>query len=205
MNSTFGTRLREQRERQHISLATIADRTKIKLSLLEALERDDVSHWPHGIFGRSYIRSYAQAIGLDPDVTVREFAESHPAEPPDPALSELRDKTAERSDRWPPTRLQFLIDSAIDAFHTRRVEFSLRSPATVEKAPANERASAPRTTLESLPLREATPIAPPPAPTIDFARLADLCTRLACAQEAHEVVAVLEDAAAMFDAVGVIL
>src|SRR5215510_10739252 len=120
MNSTFGTRLRAQRERLNISLGTIADRTKIKLSLLEALERDDVTHWPHGIFGRSYLRSYAQAIGLDSDTTVREFTELHRADPEDASLSELRDKTAERSDRWPPTRLQFLIDSAIDAFHSRR-------------------------------------------------------------------------------------
>jgi transcriptional regulator with XRE-family HTH domain len=207
MNSTFGTRVREQRERQQISLATISERTKIKLSLLEALERDDVRHWPHGIFGRSYIRSYAQAIGLDPDTTVREFAEIHAVDPPDPSLSELRDKTAERSDRWPPTRLQFLIDSAIDAFHARRAEGNSRSAPVIEKTrPARPAIESPGPSVdENLPLREATPIAVAPPPTIDFARLADLCTRLACAQEAHELAAVLEDAEALFAAVGVIL
>ena len=50
---SFGTRLRNQREAQNIALATIAERTKIKLSLLEELERDDVSHWPTGIFRRA--------------------------------------------------------------------------------------------------------------------------------------------------------
>ena len=59
MTSSFGDRLRLQREQRQIALATIADQTKIKLSLLEALERDDLRHWPLGIFGRSYIRSYA--------------------------------------------------------------------------------------------------------------------------------------------------
>jgi transcriptional regulator with XRE-family HTH domain len=207
MNSTFGTRLREQRERQQISLATIAERTKIKLSLLEALERDDVSHWPHGIFGRSYLRSYAQAIGLDPDTTVREFAEIHAVAPPDPSLSELRDKTAERSDRWPPTRLQFLIDSAIDAFHARRAEGNSRSAPVVEKTrPARPAIESPASSAaEGLPLRDATPTTPSPPPTIDFGGLAHLCTRLACAQEAHELAVALEDAAALFDAVGVIL
>src|SRR4030095_6014867 len=122
MNSTFGARLRSQRERQQIPLTTIAERTKIKLSLLEALERDDLSHWPHGIFGRSYIRSYAQAIGLDPDATVREVAECHAIQPAEAPIGELREKTPERSTRRPPTRLQFLIDSAIDAFHSRRAE-----------------------------------------------------------------------------------
>jgi hypothetical protein len=43
MPESFGARLRERRERQHVALATIAEQTKIKLSLLEALERDDYS------------------------------------------------------------------------------------------------------------------------------------------------------------------
>src|SRR6266498_4547646 len=75
---SFGTRLRQRRERQQIALTTIAEQTKIKLSLLEALERDDVSHWPSGIFRRAFIRAYAHAIGLNPDVVVREFLEIYP-------------------------------------------------------------------------------------------------------------------------------
>ena len=80
MPDNFGARLREQRERQHVALTTIAEQTKIKVSLLEALERDDASHWPSGIFRRSFIRAYAEAIGLDPDAVAREFL----AEFPDP-------------------------------------------------------------------------------------------------------------------------
>ena len=91
MDSSFGDRLRLQREQRQIALTTIADQTKIKLSLLEALERDDLSHWPLGIFGRSYIRAYAQAVGLDPSATVREFIERHPGsvEPSEAALSDV--------------------------------------------------------------------------------------------------------------------
>ena len=46
MPESFGARLRQQRERQQIALTAIAEQTKIGLSLLEALERDDLSHWP---------------------------------------------------------------------------------------------------------------------------------------------------------------
>ena len=70
MECSFGTRLRSQREQQQIPLADIAERTKIKLSLLEALERGDVSLWPTGIFRRSFVRAYAQAIGLDADAVL---------------------------------------------------------------------------------------------------------------------------------------
>src|ERR1700674_339448 len=79
--SEIGRRLRQERERRHISIDSIAAATKIKASLFEQLERGDASKWPAGIFGRSYLRAYAHAIGLDPDATVREFL----AVFPDPA------------------------------------------------------------------------------------------------------------------------
>ena len=78
MPETFGRRLQERREQRQVALSAIAEETKIKLSLLEGLERDDVSRWPGGIFRRAFIRSYARAIGLDPDVVVREFLVVHP-------------------------------------------------------------------------------------------------------------------------------
>ena len=74
----LGRRLRSERERRHITLESIAVTTKINISLLRDLERDDVSRWPGGIFRRAFIRSYAAAIGLDPDETANEFLERHP-------------------------------------------------------------------------------------------------------------------------------
>ncbi|HEX7136338.1 MAG TPA: helix-turn-helix transcriptional regulator [Vicinamibacterales bacterium] len=88
--SAFGPRLRHERERRQITLKAIADDTKISRSLLEALERDDVSRWPTGIFRRAFVRSYADAIGLNADEIVREFAERFPdpSEPPPPPAQE---------------------------------------------------------------------------------------------------------------------
>src|SRR5256885_13056399 len=80
MEASFGTRLRQQRERRGIELAAIAGQTKIKRSLLEALERDDLKYWPTGIFRRSWVRNYAQAIGADADAVVRELRALYPEE-----------------------------------------------------------------------------------------------------------------------------
>ncbi len=77
MNS-FGSRLRLEREHRQIALKSIAESTKISIALLEGLERDDVSRWPSGIFRKSFIRSYAEAVGLEPDAVVREFVELYP-------------------------------------------------------------------------------------------------------------------------------
>jgi cytoskeletal protein RodZ len=83
---TFGPLLRQERERRQISLESIAANTKIARSLLEALERDDVSRWPSGIFRKAFIRSYAEAIGLDADAITREFLERFP-DPSEPRVS----------------------------------------------------------------------------------------------------------------------
>jgi transcriptional regulator with XRE-family HTH domain len=78
MDLSFGARLRLARERRQVTLTVVAAETKIKASLLEDLERDDISHWPEGVFRRGYLRAYARAIGLDPDAVVREFLELFP-------------------------------------------------------------------------------------------------------------------------------
>ena len=77
-DQSLGRRLRRERERRKIALGSIAENTKISASLFEDLERDDASRWPSGIFRKSFIRAYAQAIGLDPDEIAREFLERFP-------------------------------------------------------------------------------------------------------------------------------
>jgi transcriptional regulator with XRE-family HTH domain len=79
---SFGSRLRAVRERRRISIASIAESTKILGALLEGLENDDVSRWPTGLYRRAFMRAYATAIGLDPEPIVREFIARFP-EPED--------------------------------------------------------------------------------------------------------------------------
>src|SRR5437879_9252337 len=70
---SFGVKLRDARESRGISLRQIANATKISVSALEALERNDISRLPGGIFSRAFVRSYALEVGLDPEETIREF------------------------------------------------------------------------------------------------------------------------------------
>ena len=69
----FGARLREARELKGVTLNEIASATKISISVLEALEQNEISRLPGGIFSRGFIRSYANAVGLDQEKTVREY------------------------------------------------------------------------------------------------------------------------------------
>ena len=74
----FGATMRRAREARGISLRQIAAATKISVVALEALERNDISRLPGGIFSRAFVRSYAMEVGLDPEETVREFLEQFP-------------------------------------------------------------------------------------------------------------------------------
>ena len=78
----FGGKLRQARERRGISLRQIAASTKIAAAALDALEKNNISKLPGGIFSRAFVRSYAVEVGLDPDETVKEFLERFDQEPP---------------------------------------------------------------------------------------------------------------------------
>jgi cytoskeletal protein RodZ len=77
----FGARIRQAREQRGISLRQMAETTKISVSVLEALERNDISRLPGGIFSRGFVRSYAVEIGIDPEQTVRDFMAQLPHDP----------------------------------------------------------------------------------------------------------------------------
>src|SRR5438876_4911113 len=74
----FGAKLRDARERRGVSLRQIANATKISVGQLEALERNDISRLPGGLFGRAFVRSYAIEVGLDPESTIQEFIAQFP-------------------------------------------------------------------------------------------------------------------------------
>ncbi|PWU09276.1 MAG: hypothetical protein C5B51_06535 [Terriglobia bacterium] len=53
------------RRNRGISLAQIAESTKISIRSLEAIERGEFRKLPGGIYNTSYIRQYARAIDYD--------------------------------------------------------------------------------------------------------------------------------------------
>jgi len=218
MSQSFGTRLRQRREAQRIALTTIARQTKIKLSLLDALERDDLSHWPAGLYRRAFIRAYAQAIGLDPDVAARELAEFHPELEQMPAEAAPAAINADGSE-GPASRLRTLVGSAFSKLlHSHAAE----PPPVVEtpRVPAAEKDFDFPELAEALsepvplcavreavvePVVEAAPAAGPPSFDPDLPAIARLCTQVCRVERADEVKPLLQEAARILDATGVIV
>lgn len=154
----FGSILRQARERRGLSLRQVAGATKISVAALEALERNDVSRLPGGIFSRAFVRSYAIEVGLDPDKTIQHFIAAFPGEVVaggHSALSHADDNQAIESERR--TAATFLrlialsvpIAIAVVYFATvgRRVPAANAPSASAE--PAGEPAAAPAASLAS--------------------------------------------------------
>ena len=57
--------LSKSRRIKGVSLEEIAERTKISLRFLLAIEAEEFEKLPGGIFNTSYLRQYAAAIGFD--------------------------------------------------------------------------------------------------------------------------------------------
>ena len=74
----FGPNLRRLRIQRGVSLEQIAQTTNVSEVLWAAMERNDFSRWPNGVFARAYLRDYAKMIGADPEATVDEFCRWFP-------------------------------------------------------------------------------------------------------------------------------
>ena len=74
--TSLGQWLRQERETRSISLEEIASATKIVSRYLEALESDRLDLMPGGFFIKGIIRSYARAVGLDPEQVLGRYREA---------------------------------------------------------------------------------------------------------------------------------
>ena len=159
--SGFGQRLHDARERRGVSLRQIANATKISVVVLEALERNDISRLPGGIFGRGFVRSYALEVGLDPEATIQDFLAQFPNDSVSaghPTSDRVEDNEAVESDRrtagtflW-LTAISVPVAAGLLYFATlgRRAETGPAPTTAAVAAPAIERSAAaepPRATV----------------------------------------------------------
>ena len=78
----FGSYVRNAREARHLTFDEVSAQTKIKTVFWSDLEANDLQRWPREqIYRRGYLRSYAAAIGLDPDDVLSRFAEQFAERP----------------------------------------------------------------------------------------------------------------------------
>src|SRR5215467_8554422 len=71
--TNFGATFKKARESKGISLGQIANQTRISTRFLAAIENEEFQLLPGGIFNRGFVRTFAEAVGLDPDQAVADY------------------------------------------------------------------------------------------------------------------------------------
>jgi hypothetical protein len=82
--------LHRARIRRGLSLSQLTARTLLSPRIVQKIDDGRFAELPGGLYARSYIRTFATAVGLDPEETVLELAEHlPPAQDPFPAMREI--------------------------------------------------------------------------------------------------------------------
>jgi cytoskeletal protein RodZ len=91
----IGTTLREARMRQRIDITDMEVRTKIRAKYLRALENEEWDLLPGPTFVKTFLRTYAEYLGLDPRLLVEEYRQRYER----PSTQDLTPFKATRSAR----------------------------------------------------------------------------------------------------------
>jgi Helix-turn-helix domain len=88
----IGATLREARMRERIDVSEIEAQTKIRAKYLRALENEEWDLLPGPTFVKSFLRTYASALGLDGKALVEEYRLNYesPSELPEPIVANPR-------------------------------------------------------------------------------------------------------------------
>ena len=73
---SVGQYLRQQREAKAMSIEEVARATRVPMSSVERLESDQFDELPGEVFVRGFMKSYARAVGLDPDDVLARYTAS---------------------------------------------------------------------------------------------------------------------------------
>lgn len=74
----IGTKLKEARVAQNLSLDSVQETTKIQKRYLVAIEEGNFHVLPGKFYARAFIKEYATAVGLDPSELLDEYKEEVP-------------------------------------------------------------------------------------------------------------------------------
>lgn len=177
--SSFGEKLKLEREKRKITLEQISSTTKIGTRMLQALEEEKFSQLPGGIFNKGFVRAYARALGIDEDQTVADYLEAsgdgppvqvepvsrdstraHAAHEPESGRLEIRAEVASRQLPWGMLALILLIIAlglSLWNYHRREEERLANQPRPAQHA-------ATQATDQSASSAAATSPTPQPAP-----------------------------------------
>lgn len=162
--STLGETLQEAREKKGLSMETVAKALRIKVQRLRDLESGNYNQFPAQIYARSFIRQYADYLGLDSTLILERFAQENPPSEPRPIFEITEDqRTNSPIQRHIPQSSVFFLTNTGKAITGAVVVVALLMTLSVWFI--DKQKNLHRESLDSLPSQESTPSTPePPLP-----------------------------------------
>lgn len=78
---TIGETLAEARREAGLTVAQVSEATRVRETVVRAIERDDFSVCGGNFYARGHIRSIGRVIGIDPEPLIREYDDAHGGSP----------------------------------------------------------------------------------------------------------------------------
>ena len=97
-----GAQLRQAREARGLTIDAISRSTRVQPRILSAIEQNDSLSLPPRPYGRGFVRSYASEVGLDPELTVRDFFTQFAPLPEASSAGDTRRRPDPRPERSAP-------------------------------------------------------------------------------------------------------
>jgi cytoskeletal protein RodZ len=116
----IGDTLRDARLRQRLDIAEVEQATKIRGKYLRALESEEFDRLPGSTFVRTFLRTYAEYLGLDSQLLLEEYRQRHesprddeirPLAPPPPSGPPREGRR--RPQLGPPSRGAMIVGAVV--------------------------------------------------------------------------------------------
>jgi cytoskeletal protein RodZ len=157
---TIGGTLAKARREAGLTVTQVADRTRIRETVINAIERDDYTLCGGNFYTRGHIRSIARVSGLDPEPLIGEYDEAHGGSPQAiPARQAFEPETPvrfreRRAPNWSAAMVVALVLVAIygivrvavghDEHHAKRAAAPASAKPATRPSPTAAAAPAPR-------------------------------------------------------------
>ncbi|WP_329256876.1 DUF4115 domain-containing protein [Actinoallomurus sp. NBC_01490] len=162
--ASIGGTLAKARRDAGMTVGQVADRTRIRETVINAIERDDYTLCGGNFYARGHIRSIARAAGIDPEPLIDEYDDAHGGSPQAiPARQAFEPETPvrfreRRAPNWSAAMIVALVLVAIYGI--------VRVATGHDEHRSAQRAAAPATATPA-PRSRATSPSPAPAPRKD--------------------------------------
>lgn len=100
-----GYTLRQERERQNLSISDVEEGTSIRAIYIEAIEAGEYDKLPGNVYTKGFIKSYAKFLDMDVDALVKEFlADIAELTPPESVTTEAAAQVTESKGEVKPVQ-----------------------------------------------------------------------------------------------------